>query len=258
MIIDFNGNGGGGGGGSYTLPKATETTLGGVKIGDNIAIASDGKISSPTYKYIIPPSGKVSDEFLAALQACGYDGVKLNELGRSVALEVLLMTAEGGYNYFPATEVHRYPKADRVIFVCVGMASDAVGLVKYPVVMVEGDNAGEVEAYVGDVKLASQPVYIQMDVATDGSITFSAGGPYELRLFLQYDRYDLFTLVDMPLLYQVDGDMLSRGTIIRSKKIDDSTYQFTGEIEINDVCYTGVWNVTDNGVEVVSFTAKAS
>lgn len=61
----------------------------------------------------------------------------------------------------------------------------------------------------------------------------------------------------MPLVHQVDGNVLSGGTITRSKKIDDSTCQFTGEIEINDVVYTGVWNVTDNGVEVVSFTAKA-
>ena len=380
MIIDFNGNGGGGGG-SYTLPKATETTLGGVKIGDGISIDTDGKISAsggggslsykyiipatdsekaddtfiaaieacggdniklaelarnvalkvelnegqgytyfpavdshfwydnvlfmcegmnaqyfrgvyyksvtytgdnkgtvgtflngtnfgdiispPTYKYIIPESGKVSDEFLAALQACGYDGVKLNELGRSVALQVTVRN-EGEYNYFPATEVHRYPKdsgweSDRVVFICVGMGgSAAVGLVKYPVVMVEGDNAGEVGAYIGDVKLASQPAYIQMNVATDGSITFSAGEWYQLKYIFQYNwMYDRFGLVDMPLVCQVDGNVLSRGTITRSKKIDDSTYQFTGEIEINDVVYTGVWNITDNGVEVVSFTAKA-
>ena len=172
MIIDFNGNGGGGGGGSYTLPKASSTTLGGVKIGDNIAIASDGKISSPTYKYIIPPSGKVSDEFLAALQACGYDGVKLNELGRSVALQVALRN-EGEYNYFPATEVHRYTKdsgweSDRVVFICVGMGFDAVGVVKYPIVMVEGDNAGEVGAYVGDFKMESVSIPAKSLYVIDG------------------------------------------------------------------------------------------
>ena len=43
MIIDFNG---GNGGGSYTLPKASATTLGGVKIGTGISIDSDGKISA--------------------------------------------------------------------------------------------------------------------------------------------------------------------------------------------------------------------
>lgn len=38
--------GGEGGGGSYTLPKASETTLGGVKIGDGISIDGDGRISA--------------------------------------------------------------------------------------------------------------------------------------------------------------------------------------------------------------------
>lgn len=44
MIIDFKKNNGGGGG-SYTLPIATPTTLGGVKIGDGINLANDGTIS---------------------------------------------------------------------------------------------------------------------------------------------------------------------------------------------------------------------
>lgn len=35
----------GGGGGSYTLPPATDTTLGGVKIGSGVNVTSDGTIS---------------------------------------------------------------------------------------------------------------------------------------------------------------------------------------------------------------------
>ena len=37
--------GSGGGGGSYTLPTATESRLGGVKIGDNVDVTEDGTIS---------------------------------------------------------------------------------------------------------------------------------------------------------------------------------------------------------------------
>lgn len=44
--IDFSGNGGGGGGGSYVLPVASESTLGGVKIGSGITIDENGAISA--------------------------------------------------------------------------------------------------------------------------------------------------------------------------------------------------------------------
>lgn len=44
MIIDFT-NINGGGGGGYTLPTATPTRLGGVKIGDGINVENDGTIS---------------------------------------------------------------------------------------------------------------------------------------------------------------------------------------------------------------------
>lgn len=41
----FDFSGGGGGGGEYTLPPATSSTLGGVKIGSGVNVASDGTIS---------------------------------------------------------------------------------------------------------------------------------------------------------------------------------------------------------------------
>lgn len=44
MIIDFRGNNGGGGTGK--LPIASETTLGGVKVGDGLEISEDGVLSS--------------------------------------------------------------------------------------------------------------------------------------------------------------------------------------------------------------------
>lgn len=146
MIIDFNGNGGGGGG-SYTLPKATETTLGGVKIGDNIAIASDGKISSPTYKYIIPAtdSEKVDDTFIAAIEACGGDNLKLAELARNVALKVELNEGQG-YTYFPAVGCHFW--YDNALFMCEGMNAQYFRGVYYKSVTYTGDNKGTVGTFL--------------------------------------------------------------------------------------------------------------
>jgi hypothetical protein len=45
MIIDFSNLGGGGGGGQYVLPVASQSTLGGVKIGSGVNIDSAGTIS---------------------------------------------------------------------------------------------------------------------------------------------------------------------------------------------------------------------
>lgn len=46
MIININGGNGGGGGGSYTLPIASASVLGGVKIGSGITIDASGAISA--------------------------------------------------------------------------------------------------------------------------------------------------------------------------------------------------------------------
>lgn len=53
MIINFK-TLGGQGGGEYVLPKASSTTLGGVKIGSGISIDSDGKISADGSSYELP------------------------------------------------------------------------------------------------------------------------------------------------------------------------------------------------------------
>ena len=47
MIVNKYSNGGGGG--SYTLPTATASRLGGVKIGNGVNVANDGKISVDSY-----------------------------------------------------------------------------------------------------------------------------------------------------------------------------------------------------------------
>ena len=46
MIIDFSNVNGGGGGGGYTLPIASQSTLGGIKVGQNLTIDSGGTLSA--------------------------------------------------------------------------------------------------------------------------------------------------------------------------------------------------------------------
>ena len=44
-LLSESGTGGGGSGSTYVLPVATETTLGGVKIGEGLTSTADGKVS---------------------------------------------------------------------------------------------------------------------------------------------------------------------------------------------------------------------
>lgn len=45
LINALNNGGGGGGGGSYTLPIASDSVLGGVKVGNGLSIENDGKLN---------------------------------------------------------------------------------------------------------------------------------------------------------------------------------------------------------------------
>ena len=45
LINALNSGGGGGGGGSYTLPIASDSVLGGVKVGNGLSIENDGKLN---------------------------------------------------------------------------------------------------------------------------------------------------------------------------------------------------------------------
>lgn len=45
QLLNALNNGGGGGGGSYTLPIASDTVLGGVKVGNGLSIENDGKLN---------------------------------------------------------------------------------------------------------------------------------------------------------------------------------------------------------------------
>ena len=45
QLLNALNNGGGGGGGSYTLPIASDSVLGGVKVGNGLSIENDGKLN---------------------------------------------------------------------------------------------------------------------------------------------------------------------------------------------------------------------
>lgn len=45
QLLNALNSGGGGGGGSYTLPIASESVLGGVKVGNGLSIENDGKLN---------------------------------------------------------------------------------------------------------------------------------------------------------------------------------------------------------------------
>lgn len=81
------------GGGGYTLPAATKTTLGGVKAGSNVTIASDGTISVAA-PYTLPKAS-----------ASTLGGVKVGD-GLSVASDGTL-SAQGGGEALPRDYVRR-------------------------------------------------------------------------------------------------------------------------------------------------------
>lgn len=89
--VDYD-DSGGGGGGSYTLPPATASTLGGIKVGSNLSVESDGTLSgSAPYTLPIASSGVLG-------------GVKVGS-GLTINDGVLSATGSSGGSYdFSTTE----------------------------------------------------------------------------------------------------------------------------------------------------------
>lgn len=76
----------GGGGSSYVLPAATANTLGGIKVGDNLTITTDGKLSANAGAYVLP-----------AATSAVLGGVKVGS-GLNVTQDgTLSVTAGSGY-----------------------------------------------------------------------------------------------------------------------------------------------------------------
>ncbi|MBQ3479077.1 MAG: hypothetical protein IJH25_13010 [Clostridia bacterium] len=61
--------GGGGGGGSYTLPPATASTLGGVKVGTGLSVTAEGVLSADS----ITPAAAQADSTATTIAALKED-----------------------------------------------------------------------------------------------------------------------------------------------------------------------------------------
>ena len=87
MIIDFR-NMNGGGGGGYVLPVATDTRLGGVKVGDFLSINSAGTLSVETTKRIgyVEYDGQVKvDDFITTMYST-FAFIKENDTNSDIEL----------------------------------------------------------------------------------------------------------------------------------------------------------------------------
>ena len=85
-----------GGGGSYTLPPATATTLGGIKVGDNLSITEDGTLSA-TGGGSAPENMVTTDTVQTITGSKAFNGtvtLKSAEIGNQISsLQVLLYTS---------------------------------------------------------------------------------------------------------------------------------------------------------------------
>ena len=79
------------GGGSYTLPTATSSVLGGVKIGSGVSIDGNGVISVASSSYTLPTAS-----------ASTLGGVQVGS-GLSISGGVLSVATAGGMNAFVRT-----------------------------------------------------------------------------------------------------------------------------------------------------------
>lgn len=96
------------GGGGYVLPIATKSTLGGVKIGDNIAVTDDGTISVDLSAYLksadISDWAKQSDKPTYTASEIGLGNVD-NTADKDKPISTATQTALDSKDYLKATEI---------------------------------------------------------------------------------------------------------------------------------------------------------
>lgn len=128
MIINF-GVLGGGGGGSYTLPTATASRLGGVKIGSGVTVANDGTISvegASAETYTIELTGcnpqEFTEEDIQAMEdMCDYlDQFELND-------KPAARIYEGGWYYTLSAMELGEESGETVVDVYIFTHADAIG-----------------------------------------------------------------------------------------------------------------------------------
>lgn len=170
MVIDFS-NLGGGGGGSYTLPIASNSTLGGVKIGSGVNIDSAGTIT------VDAQGGGI--EVVSQLPASGTDGqmVMLVETANGEERQTLFV-----YGTSPKPAIEYHLSTDGRIL--------SVNWLDIQRVMADGDTMFEVR-YFGDISYSAGTIYSK---ASSGFGTKTPSSAVQSQNFINF---------------QLDGDMLN-------------------------------------------------
>ena len=107
--FDLDGAGGevSGGGSSYTLPPATESTLGGIKVGSRLSVESDGTLSANDQSYTLPTA---SADTLGGIKVGSRLSVEsdgtLSADAQSFTIPVATDTTIGGVKVDPAQGVN--------------------------------------------------------------------------------------------------------------------------------------------------------
>lgn len=117
----------------YDLPIASSVTLGGVKIGNNVNIASDGKISVP-----IASTGTAGVIKVGANLSIDANGVLSGQAGGSVTIDSALST------------VSTNPVQNRVITNALNSATGDISTIQGDIITINGD-IGDVEESISSV-----------------------------------------------------------------------------------------------------------
>ncbi len=184
MIINFSNIGSGsGGGGSYTLPVATENSLGGVKVGSGLTITDAGVLSADEATVIdlsalsaMTSADRVAlwDEVYekaAADKSVFMKGAVLGEAGRTAILpmvsfrpETAVATHEGGNLYFAAKG-----DTDNIYF-HVNFGSDGT------ILPVEGLTKTSISKVAGSDTLGMVKVGSGLTIDVNGVLSATGGG----------------------------------------------------------------------------------
>ena len=98
------GSGGDGGGSSYTLPPATTTSLGGIIVGDNLTITSDGRLSATSA--LVGPTGPLNEDAFVSATTYGPSGIVV--FTKANGETVTLQAAELDPNAVIGYSIHPY------------------------------------------------------------------------------------------------------------------------------------------------------
>lgn len=154
----------GGGGSSYVLPAATTSTLGGIKVGNNLTVTTDGTLNAVASSYELPE---------ATANVLG--GIKVGD-GLSVTQDGTLSVSGGGYTLPVASStVLGGVKQSSDAYRNISIASDGVLSVRFKKGLgVTTDGLEVYPEYGGAIEVNSTGVNVK--VKSNGGIGIDASG----------------------------------------------------------------------------------